>query len=173
MASLGNGFMKFTGEIRDSPSYSLIKNETLKKNFVVLNPGANSNSNLNDDEYLSLIALHEFGHLAGLRHEQVRAEAFEDSNCDKYEGLHGEKPFEQTLLFGEYDPNSIMSLCFNDGLSRTGLNFIANDFKEPLYLQDHSIFSSVSVSGGVQIKARIGLSKGDQETLNNLYLLAL
>lgn len=63
--------------------------------------------------------VHEFGHVAGLRHEHIQEEAKDDDLCHKTqvplnfkkpEGL--EKPHSTTLIFTEYDQKSIMNYCW-------------------------------------------------------------
>lgn len=63
--------------------------------------------------------VHEFGHIAGLRHEHIRPEAKLDKTChnpfvpldfDKPEEL--ETPFITSVFVTEYDPQSIMNYCW-------------------------------------------------------------
>ena len=72
--------------------------------------------------------LHEFGHLTGLRHEHIHPEAKTDLNCLKL-GKRIIKPRKQqrksksrdqvlatTLIFSEYDSESIMNYCYIEKL---------------------------------------------------------
>jgi hypothetical protein len=63
--------------------------------------------------------VHEFGHVAGLRHEHIHEDAPQDKNCesplvpidfDKPESI--EKPHSTTLFHTNYDPQSIMNYCW-------------------------------------------------------------
>lgn len=63
--------------------------------------------------------VHEFGHVAGLRHEHIHQDAFDDENCenriipldfDKPESI--EKPHDTTLFYTSYDQQSIMNYCW-------------------------------------------------------------
>ena len=62
-----------------------------------------------EDSDFPCAVLHEFGHIAGLRHEHIRPEVEMDSKCKLYN--KSEKMFHSTELVGEYDPISIMSYC--------------------------------------------------------------
>lgn len=62
-------------------------------------------------------AVHEFGHAAGLHHEQYQAEAANDPNCNalKKQDANFHVPFHDLGLmtsYGDYDPTSIMNSCF-------------------------------------------------------------
>lgn len=83
-------------------------------------------------EYTSLVTLvefsdphtiaHEFGHLAGLRHEHIRMEAADDSVCRKTFMMtrseyvtrfsRGDTIYKSSKLVTEYDPESVMSYCY-------------------------------------------------------------
>jgi len=60
--------------------------------------------------------IHEFGHVAGLRHEHIHEDSINDKNCHKFgvtvdfENL--EQPFVTTLFHTEYDSFSIMNYCY-------------------------------------------------------------
>ncbi len=63
--------------------------------------------------------VHEFGHIAGLRHEHIHEDAINDKRChspfvtldwDDPESL--EPPFATTVFITEYDPQSIMNYCW-------------------------------------------------------------
>ena len=63
--------------------------------------------------------VHEFGHVAGLRHEHIHDDAFGDKNCEnpiipldfeKPESI--EKPHSTTLFYTNYDSQSIMNYCW-------------------------------------------------------------
>jgi hypothetical protein len=62
--------------------------------------------------------VHEFGHIAGLRHEHAREEAFKDSNCRKVRGHdHRGDPLKENLYVTSeipfsYDSFSVMNYCY-------------------------------------------------------------
>lgn len=86
---------------------------------------------------------HEFGHVAGLRHEHIREEANNDKNCKDFRVVWPtkEKIYDTALLETNYDSQSIMNYC---------------------YLQSRS---------GKTFEQRIGsiLSAGDLQTLKSFY----
>ncbi len=90
---------------------------------------------------LQSTALHEFGHVAGLRHEHIRPEAMDDPNC-RYMGkdfVVEEKPYDTTRYIGEYDPNSIMNYCWLATLEAVGLKT-----SELPNMTDPSLYEKVS-----------------------------
>jgi len=62
--------------------------------------------------------IHEFGHIAGLRHEHAREEAYEDSNCSSIRGFtHRGDPLKENLYVTSevpfsYDTRSVMNYCY-------------------------------------------------------------
>jgi len=123
---------------------------------------------LSADERLSFIALHEFGHLAGLRHEQIRKEIKQDWICSMtgYEE-NFEEPFESTRFTRVFDSFSIMSYCYLNFLSKyTGTSFKETEYK-PLPMQDDRV---ISRDGDGKIKLKIGLSSLDQHALRCMYV---
>jgi hypothetical protein len=130
-------------------------------------------------EHLRMIALHEFGHLAGLRHEHLRAEAraLEDPSC-----LTGEVEDEEVRYFGEYDRNSIMNYCWNQHLRVHGTR-VKFTLPEPLRsrslgdLSTRSRYQDPTVveatlhadARSIELEFKIGLSRGDVATLRSLY----
>lgn len=77
---------------------------------------------------LWMTALHEFGHVAGLRHEHARPEALQDPNCalrsQNGSFKKGEPIFGTTQISGPYDPNSIMNYCWLDVLKYLGPRWV-------------------------------------------------
>ncbi len=63
-------------------------------------------------------AVHEFGHIAGLRHEHARDEAFKDSQCTQIQGYsHRGNPLKENLYITtespfSYDSKSVMNYCY-------------------------------------------------------------
>ncbi len=132
------------------------------------------------DTYLTF--LHELGHIAGLRHEQIRPEAAADLACKSMNnGPHLEAPYKHTANLGPYDPTSIMNDCFTGVFSyHTGLKFIAFDGTQQIigkfrnsfikHWTDETIVSRVKRDDSMDdVMIRIGLSKGDVEGLKKLY----
>jgi hypothetical protein len=128
-------------------------------------------------QHLKMTALHEFGHLAGLRHEHIReeAKAAEDASC-----LTGESPGPEVKSFGSYDPNSIMNYCWNGFLRRHGTRghiqvtegkTLEEILRSNRLYHDPELFqlSPESTPGGFRIDIRIALSQGDRFTLRSLY----
>ena len=56
-------------------------------------------------------SLHEFGHLLGLEHEQMHNE----SKCE----LFPDSPYEDSVMVGPYDKESVMNYCNLAALSET------------------------------------------------------
>jgi hypothetical protein len=140
---------------------------------------------------LQSTALHEFGHVAGLRHEHIRAEAMQDENC-KYMGTNysfSEKAYDTTQFVGDYDPNSIMNYCWLATLEAVGLKS-----RELPNMSDASLYEKfdrvetikktvlvgkkpnqrkkvVTVKSPYQeYRLRVGLSERDVAALQELYL---
>lgn len=71
------------------------------------------------------VIAHEFGHLAGLRHEHINPEAGNDPRCQKYFAKPNKEAYERHLNSGrdkirentkvvtEYDADSIMNYCID------------------------------------------------------------
>jgi len=142
---------------------------------------------------LQSTALHEFGHVAGLRHEHIHPEAMNDSNC-KYMGTDftvSEKTYDTTRIVSEYDPNSIMNYCWLAALDAKGLVMgeLPNVVDDSLYEQvnrvevtkktvytgkkPHQKKKTVTVKTPVtEYRFRVGLSERDVMALQALYLKA-
>jgi hypothetical protein len=176
---IGNGVVDFRVILNEQTGAETLKtdyvrNRTGLKSFVLINTSAGSRfSKVNADDFLRIVSLHEFGHVAGLRHEHARLkDAKKDSSCKNFEVQLGEKEMEKTALYGPYDPNSIMSYCYLYGITKfTGLKFEAKNLKKPMLLQDPTIFDIFAIAGSSkkEIILKIALSSGDLHTLNCLY----
>lgn len=137
------------------------------------------------DNYYKLLAIHEFGHLAGLRHEHIRPEAQKDYLCRDMELV--EVPTRHTSFFSTYDPSSIMNYCFNNFVQGKGgvvfysypsarpdlrekyKNLNLFEEKEVSQFRDRSLFQVTTSSELTQYKLRIGLSFKDIHGLKCLY----
>jgi hypothetical protein len=118
-----------------------------KKAFVYMNyPGSyRGSATMPDQDFMNILAVHEFGHLAGLAHENFRiSKKNQDPNCklimDQYDdfinnevvadepnandGNPRDVVMENVIAYSKYDPNSVMSYCYWDVMSQvTGLRF--------------------------------------------------
>lgn len=128
------------------------------------------------DEQLQLTTLHEFGHIAGLRHEHARIEDAEnDFNCQttfKSPDKLKEKEAATTKAFGVYDPNSIMSYCFLRKVNQQiGTSFVLREQGDmPINLTDETLYTKTKVGTDVyKYEIKIGLSAMDKHTLRCLY----
>ncbi len=70
--------------------------------------------------------VHEFGHVAGLRHEHIREEAANDKNCGDFRVVWPtkEKLYDTAQMETNYDAKSIMNYCYLQ--SRSGRVFEEN-----------------------------------------------
>lgn len=140
---------------------------------------------------LKLTALHEFGHLLGLRHEHARDEAKNDPNCsttETYKTKYSESLDKSTAFYGVYDPNSIMNYCHLRMLKKkVGLKFtVKNNFSitdffnvTPFYPAKAVNFVDPMLVSKSEFKMlgetftdysiKIGISKGDLHSLRCMY----
>lgn len=150
------------------------------KTFVLLNLVKAYDTVLSNDDELKYSAIHEFGHLAGLRHENISLDAETDPNCTENE-IGPEAAMDNIKLLTPYDPSSIMNYCLYNFIRKTGLDFrvddfgdVINDFNALIFsfeklavYNDELIFKKV---GEFRYQARLGLSKNDIEGLRCIYL---
>ncbi len=131
------------------------------------------------EEHFQMTTLHEFGHIAGLRHEHARLEdAKEDINCKTtYKNVDEMKEEEAitTEKFSVYDPNSIMSYCYLRKVNRqVGLQFkVKSSGLIPMNLTDNTIYTKTLVNKNPKIyeyNLKIALSALDKHSLRCLYL---
>ncbi len=153
-----------------------------RKEYVLLNTDIKDpNRKISSQESLALTALHEFGHVAGLRHEEARFDhAKKDPSCLKTGELAYpeayqfmiEKEGSSSKSFSVYDPNSIMSHCFLNTLRRfTGLSFsYPQNEVSPINLQDKTLFETQVVGNTIEAKIKINLSSLDKHSLKCLYV---
>jgi len=129
-ASLGRADSEDIGKIR----------ETDKKAFVFIDVGMwETDTQWSREDYIKFITLHEFGHIAGLRHEHIRV-------------IEGEK-WNDSLFFSKYDSHSVMNYIFMGELEENGL--VITDGKRIglspldvhglrcLYLYDEETFNNI------------------------------
>ena len=143
-------------------------------NYVVLNTRAADERRMDRANYVKTLALHEFGHTAGLRHAHVRLkEAKADPNCKRVPEiqLKEEPVFTSTRFAGGYDFNSIMNYCYiNVLISKTGLSFRARGPEHQIKLTDQTLYTSTVVNEKKQdYRVRIGLSSQDKRALMCMY----
>lgn len=144
-------------------------------NYVVINTRAADEKRMDEAHYIKTLALHEFGHTAGLRHAHIRIkEAKADPNCKRVSELKlkAEPVFSTTRFAGAYDFNSIMNYCYiNVLISRTGLNFRAKGPEHQIKLTDPTLYTSTVVNEKKQdYRVRIGLSQLDKKALKCMYI---
>jgi len=166
-------------------------------NVILINSHSN---NVKDPESKKIItqfnAIHEFGHLLGLRHEHERAEAKKDINCvfmNKM-GAYGKVHFNKTtptdtVTIGEYDSNSVMNYCFAQAVIFWGPTLTVDKaFKktiavddvtgrftlniEPIRMIDWDLVSKTEKENGTfELRYKAKLSQGDRCALAELYHL--
>jgi hypothetical protein len=150
------------------------------KTFVLLNLRKAYDSVVSDEEELKYSAIHEFGHLAGLRHENISPDAEKDPNCTE-DDIGPESAMDNIKPLTPYDPSSIMNYCLYNFIRKSGLDFRVDDFGNVLndlnaliftfeklaVYDDELIFRKVS---DFRYQARFGLSKNDIEGLRCIYL---
>lgn len=139
--------------------------------------------NMSALNFLKQTALHEFGHLSGLRHEQSHPRSKND-NVLESEGVNPEKLYETTLATS-YDPNSIMNYDLTRSLACTSLNFTVNKSQNKrlvkkdgsisikdgeINILDESLYDKTVIdSEKTKYKFKIKLSKKDKHSLKCLY----
>jgi hypothetical protein len=136
-------------------------------------------------------ALHEFGHVAGMRHEHINPEAMNDPNC-QYMGRNftvTEKIYDTSKIVGAYDPNSIMNYCWLATIEAKGrlMSNLPNISDPSLYEKIERVEvikktiyvgkkpnvkkKIVTVNNPVtEYRFRVGLSQQDVIALQDLYL---
>lgn len=142
-----------------------------------------------ESEYLELATLHEFGHTAGLAHEDTRFEMNSNSFCGVSNVSRDRQKNGNEEYASSYDPYSIMSYCFVNsirdnlgvhfGVVRSGLavgHFTAVGFplmpyfSASAYITDQNILvTRTQRSEFTEFHIRIGLSEKDRLALKTLY----
>lgn len=155
-----------------------------KKAFVFINMVEVTNSSLTYEEEILYTAIHEFGHLAGLNHENTQPQASVDPNCTEYD-LYREPGQDFFQYLTAYDANSIMNYCFYNFISKSSLSFkaeingiISNDFSFNVFpflnfaiYTDPLIFEINPLNEKLlNVGVRLGLSSMDLKALNLLYI---
>lgn len=117
---------------------------------------------------LRLYALHEFGHVAGLRHEHIRDESEKDFQCEMTQGRSGEKADPTTVSFSKYDPSSVMNYCHTKLLHmKTGLSYQTD--VPGNWLEDPLLNEVTKAVNKWNVKMQIGLSSGDLHGIRCMY----
>ncbi len=174
-ASLGeSGLLTFVDAKGPRKLNIMQRRKTSKKNYIAFNTAFITTNTLSFNEKLEMVSLHEFGHVAGLRHEHADKnittnKRFNDLNCIAVQFEYGEKSFDSTTKSSVYDANSIMNYCYMYLLEQIGLNYTQEVGPEKYDLLDSSVITKESTSSGINHKIRIGLSQGDLHALGCLY----
>jgi hypothetical protein len=116
------------------------------------------NGNFLSVDELQFTALHELGHVAGLRHEHARPEAKEDPNCSLFGEFKNEETYHDTTkIFGPYDANSIMNYCW--GYTLLGLGSLYENLPN---MTDETLVSSVDL---VKMDTKTDEKTGEKKTV--------
>lgn len=119
-----------------------------------------SNARLSLEDHVRMVALHEFGHLAGLHHEANWVENTSDTPA-RYR-------IERT---SELDATSIMNYDFLELLMKQGLNFSQKKSSPLIRADAMNVRLTPSLpEGSENVAIRPGLSAGDVHALKCLYL---
>ncbi len=114
------------------------------------------NGNFLSVDELQFTALHELGHVAGLRHEHARPEAKQDPNCSLFGEFKNEETYHDTTkIYGPYDSNSIMNYCW--GYTLLGLGSLYENLPN---MTDMSLVSNTSL---VKIETKTDTKTGDKK----------
>lgn len=151
-----------------------------KKTFVLLNMSPAVGSVLSYESELTFTAVHEFGHLAGLRHENINPEANSDSNCTESE-IGPEVSQDSAVYLSPYDPSSVMNYCLYNFIGTVGLNFRIDERGNVLsnrdtillpykHLELYSDELVIRRVGQTHYRSRITLSRKDLNGLSCIYL---
>jgi hypothetical protein len=119
------------------------------------------------NEELQMTALHEFGHVAGLRHEHIHSDAKADPNCFNLGTFKITEQIEDTATqYETYDPNSIMNYCWTATLAENG-----NVVSKLPNIPDKTLYTVVTDKKTKKktYTIRVGLSAKDISTLNKMY----
>lgn len=147
--------------------------------FVTLNFHSMNVGKMPLKQNIEYVTLHEFGHLAGLRHEHVDSPGIQtinwrlfskDVNCTNTGMVNQETFHSSTRKVSVYDPNSIMNYCYMLALFQMGTEFhIPWYSSREILMTDSEIVKTSVTPTGAHYKVRIGLSQGDQHALRCLY----
>ncbi len=120
-------------------------------------------------DQLEFTALHEFGHVAGLRHEHIREESKNDPNCNYRQDTASEELMQTAAMNGEYDPNSVMNYCWGAVLVQKGSKFSKKE--ELPNITNETLYSEITnpKTKKKHYQIRIGLSATDISTLRKMY----
>ena len=183
MATLGEkGGVAYEVDERNRSIVNYDKTTIPNLNVVILSTTGAKDKKMSAKDYISLLALHEFGHTAGLRHQHIiHQSALKDPNCRGFESmLVNDKIYSSTLFTSDYDYNSVMNYCYINTLSSiSGNHFKAKkiDGTDGIKLTDQSLYTKSEarnifgniIKNKMQYDVRIGLSESDKHSLRCLY----
>lgn len=178
LPQLPAGWASMTGDAHYENCYNDVCSITylrdVQQPYVAMNVIPVVGRKTTDLQRLRILALHEFGHIAGLMHEHTRPERGMDRNCIARESTLGDDIHlpNPTNVFGPYDSNSTMNYCYIGTINwTTGLDILTKPEEEiPIHLTDTSIFSQWREGDFLRTIINIKLSQGDRETLRCLYV---
>lgn len=150
-----------------------IKNEPQAHLIIYEN---NDTLKLYTNEYLKLNAIHEFGHLAGLRHEDIRREeAYKSQYCrispDTLKNNYESKG-DQTSFTSNYDQESIMCYCYFLHLADISYYLKTqkiNKITERISYLNKFLKPSCNLQEQSCLNKSVRLSKADKHALKCLY----
>lgn len=134
-----------------------------KSPYVILGPGVGKPEKMTSEEDFKFVAIHEFGHLAGLYHEQL--------NNPDYMAIHNAEPTNIPIVSRwDYDESSVMNYNFNATLIAKGTRFVQKK-KNRFLNQENNLVKIKSIDNDLEeVNVAIGLSDGDVNTLKCLYV---
>jgi hypothetical protein len=180
MANIGHGDLTIEYSLLPEGKVAFVYLDTKYISFLV---------KPNFENYFKSVALHEFGHLAGLRHEHIRPEAKKDPSCGLLREMV-ETPKSETAYFSTYDGASIMNYCFTTfyhqvsgnifystpkfnfslWMSHQEMNFFTED-RLSLYT-DPTLFIKTTDLEFSKIEMRVGLSQKDVHGIKCMYVFS-
>lgn len=144
--------------------------------FLSINGGE---INLSKKEFIKNTAIHEFGHLAGLRHEHAQKTEELDAFCNHASIIFKEKSNPTTLAYTSFDTLSVMNYCLTRAIiyhygAVVALDDIYGELSWKIrdFLKNEDVFETKSFIASKKsktIRFKLGLSEGDIYGLKCLY----